>query len=155
MNRFPSAFAIAIVLALACISLVPVVSAAENVSTGTVLAVEASANPDARFGSSNAGAVLGGALGGALGYKSGNGSHRYLAGTAGTAIGAYLGNRVDNRRRGNATYSIVVQLENGQVVAVVDPRPSVSVGSRVYLIGGNRVVPARAQSAWMARRSTP
>lgn len=117
--------------------------AAENVERGTVLAIEASRDPRPNFTQSNAGAGLGAALGGAIAYQAArNSDSRYAASALGTTLGGLIGNRIDKRRQGGATYSIVIQLDNGSVVAVTDNRPQVQVGQAVYMIGGNRVIPA-------------
>lgn len=121
------------------------VTAAEQVERGTVLAIEASRDPNPSFAQSNAGAGLGAALGGAIAYRAArNSDNRYAASALGTTLGGLVGNRVDRRRQGSSTYSIVVQLDGGRVVAVTDSRPRVSVGQAVYMIGGNRVIPATA-----------
>lgn len=150
MNRYRYALASLLTVAFTCSAISSAAYASESVSIGTVLAIEASANPDAGFARSNAGAALGAAIGGAAGYKASSGSNAYLAASAGTALGAFMGNRIDTARSNRATYSIVVQLDGGPIVAVTDPRPAVNVGSRVYLIGGNRVIPARTNGGTYA-----
>lgn len=117
--------------------------AAEDVQRGTVLAIEASRDPQPRFAQSNAGTGVGAALGGAIAYRAArNSDSRFVASALGTTLGGLAGSQVDRRRRGGATYSIVVQLESGRTVAVTDNRPQVRVGDQVYMIGGNRVIPA-------------
>lgn len=117
--------------------------AAEDVQLGTVLAIEASRDPQPNFAQSNAGAGIGAALGGAVAYRAArNSDSRYVASALGTTVGGLIGNRVDRRRQGGSTYTIVVQLASGRTVAVTDNRPQVRVGQSVYMVGGNRVIPA-------------
>lgn len=117
--------------------------AAEDVQLGTVLAIEASRDPRPNFTQSNAAAGIGAALGGAVAYRAArNSDSRYAASALGTTIGGLIGNRVDRQRQGGSTYTIVVQLTSGRTVAVTDNRPQVQVGQAVYMVGGNRVIPA-------------
>lgn len=119
--------------------------AAEDVQHGTVLAIEASRDPNPNFAQSNAGAGIGAALGGAIAYRAArNSDNRYTASALGTTLGGLVGNRIDRHRQGGSTYSIIVQLDGGRVVAITDSRPRVRVGQTVYMVGGNRVVPAAA-----------
>lgn len=117
--------------------------AAEDVQRGIVVAIEVSDDPHASFTQSHAGASIGAALGGAVAYQAArNSDSRFAASALGTTLGGLVGNRIDRSRRGGTTYNIVVTLDSGRTVAITDRKPRVRVGDSVYMIGGNRVVPA-------------
>ena len=82
------------------------------------------------------GAILGAIVGGVVGNQVGSGSGRTAATIAGAGVGGYVGNRIqenqNNDRRGQ---EIVVRLDNGSTIRVVQPGSSLYSGARVKVTG--------------------
>lgn len=116
---------------------------AEAVSYGVVETVRPIALQ--RNSGPGAGAVIGAIVGGVVGNQIGSGSGRDLATVGGAVAGGAIGNQVQKNRNYENGLEIVVRLENGARVAVVQNqdyyfRP----GDRVKVVGSGdraRVAP--------------
>lgn len=85
------------------------------------------------------GAVLGAIIGGVVGHQIGGGSGKTAATIAGAGVGAYAGNRIqENRGDYRAGQEIVVRLDNGQRVHIIQPGNSLYSGVRVRVTGSGR-----------------
>lgn len=96
-------------------------------------------------GGATAGAVLGGVAGGVLGSVFGSGTGRLVATGVGAVAGSAAGSALGGRASETAGVEVIVALDNGAVVAVVqvDDQP-LRIGQAVAVItsaGGSRVVP--------------
>lgn len=83
------------------------------------------------------GAIIGAVAGGVLGYQIGNGTGRDVASVAGTLVGAYAGNKVQNHYASpRAGQHVLVLLDNGVSVGITQPvNSALAMGDRVRVEG--------------------
>ncbi len=112
--------------------------AAHTVSFGTIVQLS-----DATIANdpSGVGAVGGAVAGGVVGSTIGGGRGRTLATVGGALAGAAAGHAVEGGMRRSAAVEITVELENGQLIAVVQElgaeERSFRVGDRVRVLRGS------------------
>jgi outer membrane lipoprotein SlyB len=108
--------------------------ASRGANLGTVEQIEVINRGDS---SNLAGTVIGGVVGGLIGHQIGSGTGRTVATIAGATGGAYLGNRIENRRRGpNETFRVSVRMHDGSTQTVVTDNVSdLQTGDRVRVEG--------------------
>lgn len=94
-------------------------------------------NLSGRSAANGTGAVLGAIVGGVVGHQIGSGSGRTAATIAGAGVGAYAGNRIQENQGGNYQrgQEVVVRLDNGSTIRVVQPGTSLYSGARVKVTG--------------------
>ena len=96
---------------------------------------------------SGVGTLAGAVVGGILGSKVGGGSGSDIAAVGGAVLGGAAGNKVGEEASKSAGVNIVIKLDSGGTIAVVqevDPKMLFQVGQRVEILTrGNtaRVVP--------------
>ena len=106
-----------------------------SVYYGTVLKVDAVTIEGTQSG---AGAVLGGALGAAAGQTIGDGTGRVLGAVAGGVAGALGGSAVEKKVTTQDGLEIMVELDNGEIIAVVQEKDDeYAVGDRVRILKGS------------------
>ncbi len=83
------------------------------------------------------GAIIGAVAGGVLGYQIRNGTGRDVATVAGTLLGAYGGNKVQNHYASpRPGQHVLVLLDNGVSVGITQPvNSALAVGDRVRVEG--------------------
>ena len=93
-------------------------------------------------GPTGIGAITGGALGGiAAGSNIGRGTGAVAAGIGGAVLGGAAGNAVEQRVTQRAGLEIVVRLDSGQLISVVQDADQQFVpGDRVRVLMGNNSV---------------
>jgi len=102
---------------------------------GTILQLEAVSIEGTQSG---AGTLGGGALGAALGSGVGSGSGRAIAVVGGAIAGALAGSAVEKNVTTKPGYEIMVELENGTILAIVQEQDQVfAVGQRVRVLKGS------------------
>lgn len=94
-------------------------------------------NLSGRSAANGTGAVLGAIVGGVVGHQIGSGSGRTAATIAGAGVGAYAGNRIQENQGGSYQrgQEVVVRLDNGSTIRVVQPGTSLYSGARVKVTG--------------------
>lgn len=108
---------------------------------GVVIEVQPSSAAARESRWDSTGTAVGAALGGLVGYQAGGDwQQRSAAMTVGGAIGAVIGRAVEKRPQKGV--DLVIRLDSGQVVALFQPTATVRPGDRVYLVGGERIIPA-------------
>ncbi|WP_305465695.1 glycine zipper 2TM domain-containing protein [Photobacterium leiognathi] len=118
----------------------------QNVLTGTITKLDAVTMSGG--GESTIGTIAGGAVGAILGSKIGGGSGSDIAAIGGGLAGAALGNKAGDAISQRNGVNIVIKLDSGRTIAVVqevDSNMIFRVGQRVdiYQQGSTtRVVPA-------------
>lgn len=116
---------------------------AQMVSYGTIETVRAVSLQ--RQSGPGAGAVVGAIIGGVVGNQFGSGSGRDLATVGGAVAGGVVGNQVQKSRNYEYGLEIVVRLDNGGRVAVVQNQDyNFRSGDRVKVVGSGdraRVAP--------------
>lgn len=84
------------------------------------------------------GPLAGGVAGGVLGSLLGGGKGRVLTTVGGAAGGALAGAAIDKQLQGTTGLQILVRLDNGQEIAVVQDKDNYfKVGDRVRVMTGN------------------
>ena len=88
-------------------------------------------------GTNPTGAIMGAVIGGVVGNQIGSGSGRTAATIAGAGVGGYVGNRIQENQGGNYRrgQEVVVRLDNGNTIRVVQPGSSLYSGARVKVTG--------------------
>lgn len=88
-------------------------------------------------GTNPTGAILGAVIGGVVGNQIGSGSGRTAATIAGAGVGGYVGNRIQENHDGSYRrgQEVVVRLDNGHTIRVVQPGSSLYSGARVKVTG--------------------
>jgi len=108
--------------------------ASHSVYFGTVLQIEEVLIEGSQSG---AGALLGGALGAAAGHTIGGGTGRTLATVGGAVGGAVAGSAVEKKATNKTGLEIMVELDNGEIISVVQEKDHVfAVGDRVRILKG-------------------
>ena len=88
---------------------------------------------------SGVGMVAGGVLGGVLGHQIGSGRGNTVATIAGAAGGAYVGNKVEQKKNTKSQWSVGIRMDSGQQrTFVYSTQPTVHEGDRVKLLDGGR-----------------
>jgi outer membrane lipoprotein SlyB len=108
--------------------------AVQSVEFGTVQSVSA-----VKIKGDNAmvGTVTGAALGGLLGNQIGHGGGRAAATVIGAVGGGIAGNAVERKIEEQDGQEIVIRLDNGATVAIVQPGPhAFAAGDRVRVLSG-------------------
>lgn len=115
-----------------------------QVERGTVIQVR-----EIKVEGSEMGMGIGGLLGGLLGAVAAQNTDNYAAKAAAAAIGGTLGGLAGKKFSGNTGAELIIQKENGSIVAVTQESGDntlFGVGQRVLFIGG-RVLPDTTQVA--------
>ncbi len=87
---------------------------------------------------SGVGPVVGGVAGGVVGNLFGSGSGKVLATVGGAALGALGGYATENVIRNHDALEIIVELDNGSHIAVVqDPDIHFRAGDKVMVLAGS------------------
>ena len=119
------------------------VRATQTVAYGTVESVRA---VKIKADSAVVGTVAGAALGGLLGNQIGHGGGRAAATVIGAVAGGYAGNAVERKVNEEDGQEIVIRLESGSTIAIVQPgAQGFTAGQRVRVLTGpkgSRVEPA-------------
>jgi outer membrane lipoprotein SlyB len=103
---------------------------------GTVQSVRSS---EVKGSTSGVGMVAGGVLGGVLGHQIGGGRGNTVATVAGAAGGAYVGNKVEQKKNTKSQWSVGIKMDSGQQrTFVYSSEPTVREGDRVKLVDGGR-----------------
>jgi outer membrane lipoprotein SlyB len=108
--------------------------AVQTVDYGTVQSVR-----DVKIKGDNAvvGTVTGAAIGGLLGNQIGHGGGRAAATVIGAVGGGIAGNAIERKIEEQDGEEIVIRLDNGATVAIVQPGPhSFAAGDRVRVLTG-------------------
>lgn len=88
---------------------------------------------------SGLGMVAGGVVGGVLGHQIGSGRGNTVATIAGAAGGAYVGNKVEEKKNTKGYWSVAIRMDNGQNrTFTYTNQPTVHQGERVKLVDGGR-----------------
>ena len=116
--------------------------ATQSVAYGTVESVRM-----VKIGKDDAavGTIAGAALGGILGNQIGHGGGRAAATVVGAVAGGFAGNAIEHKVGEQDGQEIIIRLEGGSTIAVVQPGSQVSAGQRVRVLTGpkgSRVEPA-------------
>lgn len=80
------------------------------------------------------GAVAGGVLGGVVGHQVGGGKGKTAMTVLGAVGGAFAGNEVEKRTRGETVYNVQVRMQDGST-RVFQQAQSMAVGTRVMVDG--------------------
>jgi len=108
----------------------------QSVYYGTILRVE---DVTIEGTQSGAGTLAGGALGGVAGSGVGSGTGKGLAVVGGAIVGALAGSAVEKSATTQAGVEIEVELDNGEILAVVQEKDDVyRVGDRVRILKDSR-----------------
>jgi outer membrane lipoprotein SlyB len=108
---------------------------AESVAYGTVESVR-----PARLNEDHApvGTIAGTAIGGLLGNTIGHGDGRGIATILGAVGGGFAGNAIEHNASAQNGEEIVVHLDNGSTIAVVQGAQGFERGQRVRVLSGTR-----------------
>ncbi|QGZ56913.1 outer membrane lipoprotein [Paraburkholderia acidiphila] len=115
---------------------------AQQVMVVELGAIESVRSVTIQPGPSGIGAIAGGALGGiAAGSNIGRGTGSVAAGIGGAVLGGAAGNAVEQRVTQRTGLEIVVRLDSGQLISVVQDADQQFVpGDRVRVLFGNNSV---------------
>jgi outer membrane lipoprotein SlyB len=88
---------------------------------------------------SGLGLVAGGVVGGVLGHQVGGGTGKTLATIGGAAGGAYVGNKIEQKKNTKGYWSVAIKMDGGQNrTFTYTNQPTVHQGERVKLVDGGK-----------------